>query len=162
MKHTRLLLGILALFILLTSMGYSYQNYQKNDPQIKQYNQFFTNPASLNNTEISFLGEILSIDNINHSLRIFIQKQPYTYPTLEINTTQVNTQNLKKGDLIDIIARIQGQHIIVTQLWRNEPWKTNLIYIRSLPAIPFALYLFLRTWTFNTTTWRFERRKKNA
>jgi hypothetical protein len=162
MKHIRLILGILVIFLLLTSMGYSSQNYQKNDPQIKQYHQFFSDPAPLNNTEISFLGEILSIDQINHSLRIFIQKQPYSYPTLEINTTQVNTQNLKKGDLIDIIARIQGQHVIATQLWLNEQWKTNLIYLRSLPAIPFALYLFFRTWRFNMTTWRFERRKKNA
>jgi len=163
MKHKRLILGLLALFLLITSMVYCYQNYGKNDPQTKKYRQLFENPETLNNTEISFLGEILAIDRTNQSLRIFIQKEPYTYPPIEINTTNVDTQNLKKGDLIDIIAVLHGKNqITATKIWLNEPWKTDLIYIRSLPAIPFVLYLFFRTWKFNTTTWQFERRKKNA
>ena len=163
MKHKRIIFGIFTLCILITSMIYSYQNNEKNDPQIKKYRQIFEHPETYNNTEISFQAEILALDRINQTLRVFIQEQPYTYPQVQINTGNINIQNLKKGDLIDIIAILHGKnHMTATKLWLNEPWKENLIYLRSLPAIPFVLYLFFRTWKFNITTWRFERRKKHA
>jgi hypothetical protein len=163
MKYKRILIGLFVLFLLITSMVYSYQNYERNDPQIKKYTQIFEHPENYDNTKISFKAEILAIDWINQTLRVFIQEKPYTYPQVYLNTGTINTKNLQKGDLIDVIAILHGtNNITATNLWLNEPWKENLIYIRSLPAIPFVIYLFLRTWKFNTQTWRFERRKKNA
>jgi len=144
-------------------MVYAYQNYEKNNPQIIKYTQIFEHPETYNNTEISFKAEILAIDRINQTIRVFIQERPYTYPQVHINTGNLSTQNLKKGDLIDVIAILHGTHPMTAKnLWLNEPWKDNLIYLRSLPAIPFVLYFFFRTWKFNHQTWRFERRKKNA
>ena len=163
MKHIRIILGLFTLILLMTSMVYAYQNYEKNDPQIKKYTQIFEHPEHYNNTKISFKAEILAIDTTNQTLRVFIQEKPYTYPQVHLNTGNLNIQNLQKGDLIDVIVIFHGtDNITVTNLWLNEPWKENLIYLRSLPAIPFVLYLFLRTWRLNTTTWRFERRKKDA
>ncbi len=163
MKHKRIILGLFTLILLISSMVYAYQNYEKNDPQTKKYTQIFEHPEDYNNTKISFKAEILAIDKTNQTLRVFIQEKPYTYPQVQINTGNLNIPNLKKGDLIDVIAILHGtDNITATSLWLNEPWKENLIYLRSLPAIPFVLYLFLRTWRLNTTTWRFERRKKDA
>ena len=163
MKHKRIILGLFTLFLLITSMVYAYQNSENNDPQIKKYKQIFENPETYNNTKISFKAEILAIDQINQTIRVFIQEKPYTYPSVEINTGNFTIQNLQKGDLVDIISILHGKNrMTATNLWINEPWKDNLIYLRSLSAIPFVLYLFLRTWGLNKTTWRFERRKKNA
>jgi len=142
---------------------YAYQNAENNDPQIKKYKQIFEHTETYNNTKISFTAEILAIDRINQTLRVFIQERPYTYPQVHINTANLTIDNLQKGDLIDVIAIVHAENkMTATNIWRNEPWKDNLIYLRSLPAIPFALYLFFRTWKFNNQTWRFERRKKNA
>jgi len=163
MKHKRIILGLFALFLLITSMMYAYQNAESNDPQIKKYKQIFEHTETYNNTKISFTAEILAIDRINQTLRVFIQERPYTYPQVHINTANLTIDNLQKGDLIDVIAIVHAENkMTATNIWRNEPWKDNLIYLRSLPAIPFALYLFFRTWKFNNQTWRFERRKKNA
>jgi|GEM_PF-1087495 hypothetical protein len=163
MKHTRKILGLLLLSLLIASMVYSYKNYEQNDPYLQKLNQIFTHPEHYNNTEISFIAEILSIDATNHTLRAFIQEKPYTYPQIQINTQNLDIQNLQKGDLIDVITMYTGNSTFTaTTFWRNEPWKDTLIYLRSLPAIPFVLYLFFRTWRFNKTTWRFERRNNRA
>jgi hypothetical protein len=163
MNHTRTILGLILLLILFSSMLYSFQNHEKNDPYIKTLTQLFEHPDNTSNTHISFEANILSIDRINNTLRVFIQEKPYTYPQVYINTETLDIQNLDKGDSIDVITIYHGNYTFsATKLWRNEPWKDTLIYLRSLPAIPFILYLFLRTWRFDTTTWRFERRTKHA
>ena len=163
MKHKRLILGLLILCLLITSMIYSYQNYENNDPQIKRYKQFFEYPENYNNTQLSFLAEILAVNMTNQTLRVSIQEEPYTYPSVNINTGNFDIQNLKKGDLIDIIVNLHGKNqMTATKIWLNEPWKENLIYLRSLLAIPFVVYLFFRTWRYSIQTCRFERRNKNA
>jgi hypothetical protein len=163
MKYKRIMLGLFAIFLLITLMFYCFQEYDKNDPQIKKYKLIFENSETFNNTEISFLAEITTVNKTNQTLHVSIQEVPYSYPVFEINTGNLDIQNLKKGDLIDIIGIIRGKNqMTATKIWLNEPWKTDLIYIRSLLAVPFVLYLFFRTWKFNTTTWRFERRKKDA
>ena len=163
MRYKRLIICVLLILTLTFLMLYSYQEYDKNDVQIKKFTQIFENSEKFNNTEISFLAQVTCINTTNHSLRITIQEKPYTYPSLEINTGNLNITNIKKGDLIDVIGVIDGKnHITATKIWLNEPWKANLIYLRSLPAIPFVLYLLLRTWKFNIKTWRFERRKQHA
>ncbi len=163
MKHKRFILGLLLLSFLLISMIYSYQNHQSNDPQTKKYTQFFEHTQTYNNTELSFKAEVLSIDNTNHTLRVFIQEKPYTYPQVILDMGDLDIQSLQKGDLLDVIATTHRTHpLTVTKLWVDEPWQDMLIILRSLPAIPFVLYLFFRTWRFDTSTWRFERRKKHA
>lgn len=163
MNYKRTIIGVLSIFLLLTSMIYCFQNYDNNNPQIKKYKQIFENPENFNNTEISFFAKIIAINKTTQTLKVSIQEEPYIYPSVEIKTGSLNIQNLKKGDFIDIIGILHGKNqISATQIWLNEPWKTDLIYLRSLPAIPFVLYLFFRTWKFNIVTWRFDRRKKNA
>jgi hypothetical protein len=163
MKFKRIILGLFAIFFLITLMFYCFQEHEKNDPQIKKYKLLFNDSENYNNTVISFLAKIITVDKTNQTLYVFIQEEPYTYPSVKVNAGNLDIQNLKKGDLIDIIGIFDGKNqMIATKIWLNEPWKIDLIYLRSLPAIPFVLYLFLRTWKFNTTAWRFERRKKNA
>jgi hypothetical protein len=163
MRHVRTIFGFIIIIILISSMIYSFKNYEKNNPQTIKYNQIFQDPTLYINSHVSFKAEMLSINPENQTIRIFIQEKPYTYPQVTINIHNTSAPNLQKGDLVDIIAIVQGKTTMTaTHLWINEPWKDNLIYLRSLPAIPFLLYLFFRTWTFNKQTWRFERRKKNA
>jgi len=163
MKHKRIILGLFAIFLLITLMLYCFQEYDKNNPHIKKYKLIFENTENYNNIEISFHAKIITVNKTNQTLHVSIQEEPYTYPIVQINTGNLDIQNLKKGDLIDIIGILHGKNqMTATKIWLNEPWKTDLIYLRSLLAVPFVLYLFFRTWKFNTTAWRFERRKKDA
>lgn len=163
MKYKRTLLILLALLLLLSLMVYSLQNHYSNDPHIHTLHQLFENPQAVNNTVVSFYAEVLAVNTTTRTLRVFIQERPYTYPQVIIDAGDLDIHHLTKGDLIDIIGIFHAdKHITATYLHRTEQWKDDLIYLRSLPAIPFALFLFFRTWTFNTTTWRFERRKKHA
>ena len=163
MNHIRKILGIFILLILLVSMIYCNENFEKNDPHIKKYEEIFENPNLYNNTEISFRAEILAIDKINRTIYVSIQEEPYTYPHVKINAGNFVISNLKKGDIIDVITIFHGKNqMTLINIWQDEPWKTNLIFLRSLPAIPLVFYLFFRTWKFNFVNWRFQRRKKNA
>lgn len=163
MKYKRAVLILLGLILLLSVMAYSLQNHYSNDPHIHTLQQIFENPHDVNNTEISFYAEILAVNTTTRTLRVFIQERPYTYPQVILDTGNLDIHRLKKGDLIDVIGIFHADnHITATYLYRTEQWKNDLIYLRSLPAIPFALFLFIRAWTLNTKTWRFERRKKNA
>jgi hypothetical protein len=146
-------------------MIYSYLEYENNDVQIKKYKQIFKNIQYYNHTEISFKAEIIKINKTDSTLLVFIQERPYTYPHIEINikNLNINASTIKKGDLIDIVGIIDGNnHIIVTKLWTNEQWKSDLIYLRSLPAIPFALYLLFKTWKINWKKLQFTRRNNNS
>ena len=163
MQYKRFILSVFIILVLLVLMLYSYQEYDKNDVHIKKLTQIFENNEKYNDTEISFLAQVIRIDETNSSIKISIQEKPYTYPSLEISTGNFDIANIKKGDLIDVIGIIDGKnHVTAEKIWLKEPWKVDLIYIRSLPAIPFVLFLFFRTWNFNSKTRRFERRKRNA
>ena len=163
MRHRRLILGFIVLAFLLSLMVYSYQEYYQNSPQFKKYIQLFEAPEDLNNTEISFSAEIISVDTMNHTVLASIRAEPFSFPAVEIHTGSFDIQILKKGDLIDVIGVFHGgNHITARRIWLNEPWEIDLVYLRSLLAIPFVLYLFFVTWRLNTTTWCFERRKKDA
>ena len=70
---------------------------------------------------------------------------------------------MQKGDIVEILGVLDGKnHVTAEKTLVIERWKYDLIIIRSLPAIPFALYLFFRKWRFNKKTFRFERRTKDA
>jgi len=163
MKYKRFILGISIILVLFVLMLYSHQEYDKNDVHIKKLTQIFENSEKYNGTKISFCVWVKEINETNNSIKAAIQKKPYMYPMVEIYTGNLDITNIKKGDLIDVIGIVDGKNrIIATKIWLNEQWKADLIYIRSLPAIPFVLILFLRTWRFNVNTLRFERRKRNA
>ena len=163
MKYKRLILGLIAIILLVTSMIFCFQEYDKNDPQIKKCKLLYGSSDNYNNTEISFTGYIYTVNKINHTLLVDIQEEPWNYPAITVNTGNIDIKNLKKADLIDVIGTFNGKNTMTaTKLWLDEQWKEDLINLRSLPAIPFVLYLFFRTWKYNITSWRFERRKKNA
>lgn len=165
MKHKRFLIGLLLVILLIVLMLYSYQDHDKNNVQIKKYTKIFADFETYNNTEISFTGAVLKINKTNQTILVSIQEEPYTYPNIEINTSNVDIDisALKKNDLIDIVGILDGEnHATANKIWINESWKFNLIIVRSLLAIPFVMYLFFKTWKFDWKKIRFERRKKDA
>ena len=165
MNTKRIILGLLLITILLSFMIYSYLEYENNDIHIKKYKQIFQNIEQYNNTEISFTVEIININKTSGSIDVFVQERPYNYPHIEINAKNlnINLSTLKKGDLIDIVGIIDGEnHIIATKLWIREQWKFDLIYIRSIVAIPFTLYLFFRIWKFNWKKLQFTGRDEHS
>jgi hypothetical protein len=163
MKYKRLIHGLIAIIILVFLMIYSFQEYDKNDIHIKKCQLLFESSDIYNNTEISFLADIYTLNKTNHTLLVGIQEKPYNYPFIKVNTGNLDIQNLKERDLIDITGILSGNNqMTATQIWFNEPWKADLIILRSIPAILFVFYLFFRTWRLNTTVWYFEWRKKNG
>ena len=67
---------------------------------------------------------------------------------------------MQKDNIIEILGILDGKyHVSAEKLIVIEKWKSDLVIYRSLPAIPFALYLFFRTWQFDFKTFKFKRRK---
>lgn len=161
MKHKRKLLGGLVCILLFILMLYSHNNYFENAENIHRFQEIFGHIEKYNNTQISFHAQILTLNNTTQTICIIVQEEPYTYPRLTVSVKNFPNTTLRKRDLIDVIGIIDGHyHVTATYLGVKVPWKDTLIYLRSLPAIPFVLYLFLRNWTFNTTRFYFERRRK--
>jgi hypothetical protein len=165
MKYKRFILGLFFILLLVLLMFYNNLEYEKNDPKAKKYKLIFENIEEYNNTEISFYAQVKKINETHQKITVSIQEYPYSYPLIEIGThyIDININTLKKGDLIEVTGILNGtNHVTAKKIFTQEQWKTDLIYLRSLPAIPFAIYLFLRTWRFNRKIFRFERRKKDA
>ena len=156
MKNKRLIQGIflaVILSLLITYSGIEYNNY---DPGIEY---IFENFETFNNTKISFSGVIEEVNTTSHQITISIPKPPYLIK-IKIDTIE---DNMQKGDIIEILGVLDGKyHVTAEKILVSQRWKNDLIIIRSLPAIPFALYLFFRKWRFNKKTFRFERRTKDA
>lgn len=158
MKHKRLWLGVLLLVLLALLMIYSSLEYDRKDPKIVKY--ALENFNEYNNTEISFVAEILEINETSLTLKVRIEEAPY--PLMKIKTNNIDN-NLQEGAIIEVLGILDGEdHVTAKKIWTHEQWKDVLIYLRSIPAIPFALYLFFRTWRFNRKTCRFERRSRHA
>ena len=165
MKYKRFIVGLFFILLLVLLMFYYNLEYDKNDPKIKKYNHIFENFDEYNNTEISFYVQVKKINETHQKITASIQEYPYSYPLIEINTHNIDfsINTLKKGDLIEVTGILNGKNNVTAEkIFTQEQWKNDLIYLRSLPAIPFALYVFLRTWRFNRKIFRFERRKKDA
>jgi hypothetical protein len=157
MKHTRLILGTILLLFLVSLMLYYSLNYHTHDPDviyIPNYNTEFI----LTNVRIE--GVVTTVNNTNHTLTIAIDP-PLNTPILVTTTEDLATAH--PGDMIEVYGRLTSRtHITAETLLITNQWSNILIYLRSLPAIPFALYLFFRAYRFNTTTYRFERRKPHG
>ena len=156
MRYKRLLFIILLIIIIILLMFYNNLEYHSRD---LDFNYILDNFEKYNNSEITITGYILKINEINQTLIVCIQESPF--PIFEIKYN--NIENLRKFDIIGIYGILDGKnHITAERIWIHEQWKDYLIYARSIPAIPFAIYLFFRSWKFNRKTVRFERRVKDA
>ena len=162
MRRTRLILGLVAV-VLLLFMVYSFLEYDAHNPQIKEYEQFFETPTLFNNTELSFSAEVLAVDSMNHTMQVSLQVKPYASPPVALSAGDFDVHVLKKGDRIDGSGVFHGDgSITATRLWVIGPWETAMVYVRSLLAVPFVVFLFFRTWEWKSSVWRFERRKRHA
>ena len=157
MKHKRFILGIFLAGILILLMLYSSLECNNKDPGIRHILENF---EMYNNTKVSFTGEIAGVNRTNKTLTIWLKEPPYSLMIIEIDNLECD---LQEGNIVEILGVLDGEkHVTAEKILASTRWQYDLIYIRSLPAIPFALYLFFRTWKFNSKTWRFERRRKNA
>ena len=148
---------MLTLTFLLSSIVIYYNLERENiEPNIvdmiKNYNNY-------KNSSILVSGEILKI-NISEKIMII---RPGNSPNseIEIDFDKINIK-AEKGDIAEIYGIYDGKyHITAKKINISPRWKYDLIYIRSIPAIPFVIYLFFRKWRFNFKKLIFERREKN-
>jgi len=113
--------------------------------------------------KISFTGEIVEINQTSHIQTIHLREPPYSLKKVNVQNIEFKDYIPKKGDIVEILVTEDDKdNVIAEKMLISERWKHDLIFIRSLPAIPFALFLFFRVWRFNKNTYRFEKRKQNA
>lgn len=156
MKHKRLITGIFLLATLISILTYSGLETNNHDPSIEYILDNFEN---YKNTQISFKGVIEKVNTTNKQLTISIPRTQYL---IEVKTDTI-TETMKPNNQIEILGILNGKyHVSAEKTLVVEKWKADLVIIRSIPAIPLALYLFFRTWRFNKKTYRFKRRKPNA
>jgi hypothetical protein len=157
MKHKRLILGSILLLLLFSLMLYYSLDCNNHDPStyyiINHFEEFTT-------TKVNLDGVVKNVDNANNTLFIKVSSSP-DYFVVVSTTEPLNAT--QQGDVVEVYGNFTNQtHMTAEKLIIYEQWKYDLIFLRSLPAIPFALYLFFRTWRFNLDTYRFERRQKHA
>jgi len=157
MKHQRVILGILLLLLLFSLMVYYTVDVQNHDPDtqyiIDHWEEFTV-------TKVTFDAVVKNVDRPNNTLSIAVS--PYPQGVIHVNTTQPVT-TAQPGDQVEIYGTFTGRNQMNAEtILIYEQWKYDLIFLRSLPAIPFALYLFFRAYRFNITTYRFERRQKHG
>ena len=156
MKNKRIILGIFLTVILTLLILYSGLEYNNHDPSIEYILENF---ETYNNTKISFSGVIEEVNESNQKITVSIPQTPYV---IEIKTDSLKV-DMQKGNLVEILGVLDSKyHVKAEKILVIEQWKADLVIVRSLPAIPFALYLFFRTWRFNKKIYRFERRKRDA
>lgn len=157
MKHQRLILGSILLLLLFSLMLYYSLDHNNHDPDnqyiIDHWGEFTT-------TKVVLHAVVHEIDYTNNTL--YIEISPFPQGIIQVTTTEPLT-NAQPGDPAEVYGTFTGKNQMTAKKFLiTELWKNNLIYLRSLPAIPFALYLFFRTYRFNTANYRFERRKKHG
>jgi hypothetical protein len=138
-------------------MLYYSLDYNHHDPDT-QY--IFDHFEQFNGTKVMFTDEVKNVDKTNNTISIQIGSSPKSI--ILINTTE-NVTTIQQGDIVEVYGVLTSRNTMTAEkLFISERWKSDLIYIRSLPAIPFAVYLFFSTWRFNPSTRRFEQRQKHA
>ena len=157
MRYRRFMLGFLLVSILFFLMCYSSLEHDNKDPDMDYILENFEN---YNNTMVSFGGKVEVLDESGQEVTVRLSEPPY----LSINAgTEDIKEKLQDGDIVEILGILDGKnHVTAEAVLVSEQWKNDLIYIRSIPAIPFALYIFFRRWKFNRKTFRFERRVRDA
>ena len=159
MKYKRPIIGLILVVILILLMFYSSLQYDKKEFDILY---IFENYETHDN-KVEVSGEILDINFTNNNLTIGLSEPPYSSKKIKIQNIEFKEYIPKKGDIVEIFGVYdKDKNIIAEKMLIYERWKHNLIFIRSLPAIPFALYLFFKVYRFNKKTCRFERRRQDA
>jgi hypothetical protein len=157
MKHQRILLGILLFSILLGVMLYDTLNHNTYDPDSSY---IITHADQFRDTNVTISGTVQSIDAVNHSFSIQITGSPHNI--LHVTTTNL-PQTIHPGDTVELYGTLTNRTQMTSiqlLIYEQEPY--NLIFLRSLPAIPFVLYLFFKTYRFNRKRVCFERRQRHG
>lgn len=155
MKNKKLAICVILISFLLILIIYSSLEKNTINPDV---NYVLENFEQFINSDISFSGEIINVDTNNKTIEVIVNEPEKTI--LKVIVKRIEGKP-KKGDIIEVFGTITSKtNINALNILISERWKFDLIYIRSLPAIPFALYLFFRTWKFNRKKICFERRKK--
>jgi hypothetical protein len=157
MKHQRLILGSILLLLLFSLMLYYDLDHNNHEPNtyyiLSHYKEFIT-------TNVGLDGVVQNVDDTNNTL--LVQVGPSLEDSILIRTTEP-LHRVQQGDMVEVYGHFTSRnHMTAESLLIYEQWKYDLIFVRSLPAIPFALYLFFRTYRFDLDTRRFERRQKHA
>ena len=156
MKYKKIILGIILALILFSLMIYSNIEYDNKDPGIKYILQHFD---KFYNTKIFLGGRVIDVNVTNHEISIHAPVRPWL-----INIKVPSGEELpQKGDVVEAYGVLDGRgHVTAEKILAYTELEHYLVYVRSIPAIPFVLILFFRTWRFNIKKFRFERRIKDA
>ena len=149
----KIIAATLALLALLLLMVYSSLEHDEKDPDmdyiLKNYEKF-------EGKEVHFGGKVVEVNGTE--VKIKLMEPPYDC----LNVT-MQSASVEKGDIVEILGILDGErHVTAEKVMVSKSWKYSLIFIRSLPAIPFALYLFFKNWKFNFKKFMFEERRKDA
>lgn len=157
MSHRRLFLGCFLLSLLVLLMVYYNLDHNNHDPDDQYILDHF---EQFNMTKVMFTGVVTNVDKTNNTLFIHVSQSPNSI--IKVSTTE-NLSTTQPGDSVEVYGLLTTRtHMTADNLLISSRWVSNLIYLRSLPAIPFALYLFFRSYRFNRKTFWFERRQKHA
>ena len=144
---------LLILLLLYSHLEFTDNDYPNGGYLFEQYQRF-------NNTEICFRAQIYEINQTNHTILATLVDYPHSF--VEITTQSIDPQ-LKKEDTIFVVGVLKGEKTVsANKILVKGLMEDAIIFISSIPAIPFVLYLFFRTWRFNRRTFSFERREKHA
>ncbi len=157
MKHKRIIVGIILMLLLFLLMVYYSLEHNNHDPDFQYILDHF---ERFSMTKVTVTGKVINVNSANNTFTLQIDDVPRSIilvDALDINHT------MSQGDNVEAYGTLTSRtHMDAENLLISAQWSYDLIFIRSLPAIPFALYLFFRTYRLNTTTRRFERRQKDA
>lgn len=149
----KIIAAALALLALLLLMTYSSLEHDEKDPDM---DYILANHEKFEGKEVHFGGKVAEVNGTE--VKINLMEPPYDY----LNVTIKNV-SIEKGDIVEILGILDGRkHVTAEKVLVSKSWKYSLIFIRSLPAIPFALYLFFKHLRFNPKKFMFEEREKNA
>jgi len=149
----RKIMATLVFLTLFSLMIYSSLEHDEKDPDM---DYVLANYEKFEGKEVHFGGKVVEVNGTD--VKIKLMEPPYDY----LNVT-IKNASVEKGDIVEILGILDGErHVTAEKVLISKGWKYSLIFIRSLPAIPFALYLFFKNWKFNSKKFMFEERKKNA
>jgi len=155
MQKNKFILIVLLIAFLVLMLFYSQVEFSKND--YSNYNYLFENFDRFNNTEITFKATIREIDQTNQTILVNVLDYPHT--TVKVKTRSIDNQ-FHEDDMVFVVGILKGENTVFAEkILIRGLWDDPIIFISSIPAVPFVLYLFFRTWRFNWKTLMFEWRR---
>jgi hypothetical protein len=137
-----------------------YSHFEFNTNDYPDSGFLFENYQKFNNTEITFEASIREVNTTSRRISAVIGDPPYFVVNIQEKTLD---SQLKEDDVIFVVGFLTGNRSMTAEkIFVREPGNDTMIFLISVPAIPFVLYLFFRTWRFNRKTFSFERRQNDA